>query len=77
MAMEQRNHPLALNRIITHKIINIVKGTTLEKTLTALQAVLFICWMKPDTPITIYMIGDSTMANEQVKAYPETGWECQ
>jgi len=24
--------------------------------------------------ITVYLIGDSTMANKQVKAYPETGW---
>lgn len=23
---------------------------------------------------TVYLIGDSTMANKQVKAYPETGW---
>jgi lysophospholipase L1-like esterase len=26
------------------------------------------------TNITVYLIGDSTMANKQVKAYPETGW---
>ena len=24
--------------------------------------------------ITVYLIGDSTMANKEVKAYPETGW---
>jgi lysophospholipase L1-like esterase len=24
--------------------------------------------------ITVYMIGDSTMANKETKAYPETGW---
>ena len=24
--------------------------------------------------ITIYLIGDSTMADKEVKAYPETGW---
>lgn len=25
-------------------------------------------------PITIYLVGDSTMANKQTSAYPETGW---
>jgi lysophospholipase L1-like esterase len=25
-------------------------------------------------PIRVYLIGDSTMANKQVKAFPETGW---
>lgn len=25
-------------------------------------------------PITVYLIGDSTIANKQVTAYPETGW---
>lgn len=25
-------------------------------------------------PVTIYLVGDSTMANKQVSAYPETGW---
>src|ERR1700712_2057712 len=24
--------------------------------------------------ITVYLAGDSTMANKEVKAYPETGW---
>jgi pectinesterase len=47
---------------------------TFKKTFAVLSAVLFICWIKPDSPITIYMIGDSTMANKQPKAYPETGW---
>ncbi|MGI4021678.1 MAG: rhamnogalacturonan acetylesterase [Janthinobacterium lividum] len=28
----------------------------------------------PDKNIKVYLIGDSTMANKQVKAYPETGW---
>jgi len=23
---------------------------------------------------TVYLIGDSTMADKEVKAYPETGW---
>ena len=24
--------------------------------------------------IKVYLIGDSTMANKEIKAYPETGW---
>lgn len=27
-----------------------------------------------ERPTTIYLIGDSTMANKEVKAYPEAGW---
>src|ERR1700759_3454441 len=28
----------------------------------------------PQNNIKVYLVGDSTMANKQVKAYPETGW---
>ena len=28
---------------------------------------------QPD-PITLFMIGDSTMSDKEVEAYPETGW---
>src|SRR5664279_4286781 len=27
-----------------------------------------------ENKITVYLIGDSTMADKEVKAYPETGW---
>jgi pectinesterase len=47
---------------------------TFKKTLAVLSTVLFICWIKPDEHITVYVIGDSTMANKEAKAYPETGW---
>lgn len=30
-------------------------------------------WAQPD-PITLFMIGDSTMSEKRVEAYPETGW---
>lgn len=30
--------------------------------------------LPPQKKITVWMIGDSTMANKEVKAYPETGW---
>lgn len=28
----------------------------------------------PDKKTTVYLIGDSTIANKQIRAYPETGW---
>src|SRR6476646_3837476 len=28
----------------------------------------------PPKKITVWLIGDSTMANKEVKAFPETGW---
>lgn len=33
--------------------------------------------MNPKAPITLYIIGDSTAANKQAKAFPETGWGMQ
>lgn len=36
---------------------------------------LFICWtVVQKTPVKVFMIGDSTMANKSPGAYPETGW---
>jgi len=46
----------------------------MKKAIAILTGILFICWIKPDKHITVYMIGDSTMANKEAKAYPETGW---
>src|SRR3982751_520842 len=34
----------------------------------------FLSFISPSKKITVYLIGDSTMANKEVKAYPETGW---
>ncbi|MGN6541958.1 MAG: hypothetical protein ACTHKY_14205 [Ginsengibacter sp.] len=28
----------------------------------------------PQKKITVYLIGDSTIADKEVSAYPETGW---
>ncbi len=43
-----------------------------------------LCWLvgllvvfgfnNPSDPITVYLIGDSTMSEKAVRAYPETGW---
>ena len=46
-----------------------VKGTCCV--LTILIGYAFI---QPGKHITIYLAGDSTMSDKQVKAYPETGW---
>ena len=35
--------------------------------------IIFYSYITPK-PITIWLCGDSTMANKQVKAFPETGW---
>jgi pectinesterase len=38
---------------------------------------LFLCFIIPQKKMTIYMIGDSTMANKLPGAFPETGWGMQ
>lgn len=43
--------------------------------ITALISVIAIgLAFVPTEPVTVYMIGDSTMSVKQAKAYPETGW---
>src|SRR5689334_10891672 len=39
-----------------------------------LPALLLLSFVPPARHITVYLIGDSTMANKEIKAYPETGW---
>jgi len=39
-----------------------------------LLAFILIAGCTPSKQITVYTIGDSTMANKKVEAYPETGW---
>jgi len=41
--------------------------------LLSLAAFILFAFNKSDR-ITVYLIGDSTMADKEVKAYPETGW---
>jgi lysophospholipase L1-like esterase len=41
--------------------------------LTVLFAVMAFT-MPAEKPVTLWLIGDSTMADKQVKAYPEAGW---
>ena len=37
-------------------------------------AILFTMAFAPPKKMKIYLVGDSTIANKEVKAYPETGW---
>ena len=41
-----------------------------------LIVIVFLSGCQNKKPITIYTIGDSTMANKKAEVYPETGW-CQ
>ena len=40
----------------------------------SLLVIMFINLLVREPKVKIYMIGDSTMANKAVSAYPETGW---
>lgn len=42
--------------------------------LLVLTIFIFSAFIQPVKPITLYLAGDSTMADKEVKAYPETGW---
>ncbi|HEY4286773.1 MAG TPA: pectinesterase family protein [Puia sp.] len=35
---------------------------------------LLVSFVSPEEHITVWLVGDSTMADKEVKAYPETGW---
>jgi len=47
--------------------------TSLKVCLLAAVALAFFAFQQANE-ITVYLIGDSTMADKEVKAYPETGW---
>jgi len=53
------------------KMKNIITSRTF---LFVLVLLLSAFQKKQDRPITIFMIGDSTMANKVPERYPETGW---
>ncbi|WP_332369305.1 rhamnogalacturonan acetylesterase [Spirosoma telluris] len=42
--------------------------------LTACLSLTALAGFTPPEKITVYLIGDSTMSQKEVKAYPETGW---
>ena len=46
-----------------------------SRKLLFVAALLMLSGFAPlSSPITVYLIGDSTMSIKQIKAYPETGW---
>lgn len=47
----------------------------MKRNMFVLPALLFMSFIAPKQKhITIWLAGDSTIANKEVKAYPETGW---
>jgi len=46
---------------------------TITRTI-AFCALLLTAFIPPERKITVWLIGDSTMSNKEIKAYPETGW---
>src|ERR1700761_7404987 len=38
------------------------------------MALMLLGLLPPAKKTTIWLVGDSTMANKELKAYPETGW---
>ena len=44
------------------------------KKLCLIGLVFMMAFALPPKKITVWLIGDSTMANKEIKAYPETGW---
>ena len=45
-----------------------------RRTIIAFAALLLAAFIPPEKTITIWLIGDSTMSDKEIKAYPETGW---
>lgn len=46
----------------------------MKKIIVILSVVLFAFVKPEERPVHVFMIGDSTMSNKSVKAFPETGW---
>ena len=42
--------------------------------LIALMIIFIVCACQSPKPVTVFMIGDSTMANKPVEDNPERGW---
>ena len=40
----------------------------------AICTLVLLSFIRPEKKIRVWLVGDSTMANKEVKAYPETGW---
>lgn len=44
------------------------------RNITAIGILFLMAFTLPTKKTEVYLIGDSTMANKEIKAYPETGW---
>ena len=51
-----------------------IKKTITLSGLYILSVLLLAAFIPPEKRITIWLIGDSTMSDKEIKAYPETGW---
>ncbi len=59
---------------MTFLFTNTMNRLRFFRLLAAPCLLLIMSFLPVERPITVYLIGDSTMANKQVKAYPEAGW---
>src|ERR1700748_2404717 len=46
----------------------------IKNRLSLLALLLLTGFTTPETKTRVWLIGDSTMADKEIKAYPETGW---
>jgi lysophospholipase L1-like esterase len=50
------------------------KRSRLRSVFSCLSLLVLLAFTRPADPITVYLIGDSTISIKQTTAYPETGW---
>lgn len=46
----------------------------IKRTLILLAGIFLAAFLPPEKTIKVWLIGDSTMSDKEIKAYPETGW---
>lgn len=46
----------------------------IKKNILVAAVLLLAAFIPPEKTITVWLIGDSTMSDKEIKAYPETGW---
>jgi lysophospholipase L1-like esterase len=46
----------------------------MKRRIVLIPLLVLMAFAEPPKKIKVWLIGDSTMANKEVKAYPETGW---
>nr|WP_234568046.1 rhamnogalacturonan acetylesterase [Rhodohalobacter sp. 614A] len=53
---------------------NLFTGLSGLRTSLVISLLLPLCVSHQPKPVTVYLVGDSTMSQKEVRAYPETGW---